>query len=352
MTIELVYILFLCISTTLSVPGMSILQWNARGLIGKWAECKPFLLANSPISICVQETHFLDTDRYNFTIPGYSLYTKNVDSDYRQGGVAIYILNTIPHYEVQIQSTLQAVACHVNINNHRFMICSVYLPPNKHITEADLNDLVRQLDGDYIICTDANAKHTLWGSPSIDRRGRVVFDFVYNNALHTLNDGSGTRQDTYTGHLSHLDLSICTLNLVPYLDWKVHADNRCSDHFPISIFFAFRVFSQQTILPRRTKWSVKRANWQAFNKDCKLITRVPNELTNANDMCERLSQGILDSAEQHVPLVRGKAKHRNMWWNDDCRRAVARRKRALMKYKRCICQTHLIELQRERADTQ
>ena len=138
---------------------MSITQWNARGLIGKWAESKHFLSEKAPLSICLQETHFRDNDNYNFNIPGYSLYTKNHDGEARQGGVAVYVLNTIPHYEVPLNSPLQAVACHVKVKNKRFTICSIYLPPNIQVLEADIDQLIHQLDGEYIICTDANAKH-------------------------------------------------------------------------------------------------------------------------------------------------------------------------------------------------
>ena len=157
----------------------------------------------------------------------------------------------------------------------------------------------------------------------------------------------------YTGRLSHIDLTISTLDLVRHLEWKIQADNRCSDHFPISILPTFRIFEPRSSYTQRTRWSVKRADWQGFAKTCKPISLPLHTTNNPSETCDHFSQCIIDSAKQHVPMIKqGRARHGNVWWNDDCQRAVARRKRALMRYKRCICQPHLIDLQRERAATQ
>ena len=110
---------------------MSILQWNVRGLLGKRAECKPFLSSTSPLSVCLQETHFRDNDRYNFTIPGYSLYTKNVNANTRQGGVAMYVLNTIPTSlwnPITNNTTSSGMSCeHKQPSFHNIFI----IPPTK-----------------------------------------------------------------------------------------------------------------------------------------------------------------------------------------------------------------------------
>ena len=303
--------------------------------------------------MCIQETHFQDGDRYNFTIPGYSMYTRNVNADSRQGGVALYVLNTIPHSEIPLQSALQAVACHMNVSNHRFTICSLYLPPNKPLAETDLRALVSQFDEDFLICSDANAKHSAWGSPMIDRRGRVLFDFLLNNHLHILNDGSGTRFDTYTGQLSHIDVTVCSAELARHLNWRVQADCRNSDHFPIDVVPSFTSPDQQGNGSGRLRWSVRRSNWQGFTRHCTPVCDTSGDTDDIDELCEGFTQHIIDTAKCYVPVTgRRKSRHQNMWWNDECRRAVARRKRALMRYKRCVCQAHLTELQRERAITQ
>ena len=90
-----------------------IMQWNCRGMISKWAEIKPLLLAKMCSAICLQETHFLPTDQYDFRLTNYTLYNGYANSAQRQGGVSIYVTNDVPHYEIPLDTPLQAVACSV-----------------------------------------------------------------------------------------------------------------------------------------------------------------------------------------------------------------------------------------------
>ena len=105
-----------------------VLQWNARGLIGKWAEAKQMLVGGGFQVICLQETHFIAGEKYSFNLPRYSLYNAYSAQGDRRGGVSIYVSNNLPHIEIQIQSNLQAVACSVRIHNRRITFCSLYLP--------------------------------------------------------------------------------------------------------------------------------------------------------------------------------------------------------------------------------
>ena len=75
----------------LRLPKMSmLLQWNCRGLISKWAESKMFFLLLAPIIIALQETWFLPTDPYNFSLFNYSLYRYDeTDGERRHGGTAL-----------------------------------------------------------------------------------------------------------------------------------------------------------------------------------------------------------------------------------------------------------------------
>ena len=47
-----------------AVMVFQVLQWNARGLIGKWAEAKPMFLQTDCQLLCIQETHFMAGDRH------------------------------------------------------------------------------------------------------------------------------------------------------------------------------------------------------------------------------------------------------------------------------------------------
>ena len=240
------------------------------------------------------------------------MYIKNVNDDARQCGVAVYILNTIPQYEIKLRTSLQAVACHVNVTGHRFAICSLYQLPSQNITESELNEIIDQLGTDFIVRADMNAKHPLWGSPLTDRRGRLISEVISNYYLHVLNDGTGTRLDTFTGNVSHIDLSICTSNLANIFGWKVHADNRCSDHYPIDVYLSFRPFLRRISHNNRPRWSVQRANWVGFTRDCTWDNDVTNNDDEPPDMCTKITQNVLNSANMNAPRANGGGKHRNM----------------------------------------
>ena len=109
----------------------TLLQWNCRGVISKWAESKMFFLLLAPIVIALQETWFLPTDPYNFSLFNYSLYRHDeTDGERRHGGTALYISNDFVHDEITLNTPLQAVACTIRLNGRKIDVCSIYLPPN------------------------------------------------------------------------------------------------------------------------------------------------------------------------------------------------------------------------------
>ena len=170
-----------------------IMQWNCRGVISKWPEVKPVLIEKGCDVICLQETHFLPTDRYDFNLHNYSQYNGYSNMDRRQGGVCIYASNDLPHYQLPITTDLQAVACSARIGSTRLSICSLYLPPNDPLRLNELFNLISQLPQPFIICTDANSRHFVWGADRCDQRGNIWEQVIRREALHVLNDGRPTR---------------------------------------------------------------------------------------------------------------------------------------------------------------
>ena len=138
------------------------MQWNCRGLLSKWAEIKPLLIEQASEVICLQETHFLATDDYDFRLPNYTLYNGYSPTGSRQGGVCIYVTNLLPHFQVPLTTNLQAIAASVRMDYNRICFCSLYLPPNERVTVNDLNSLITQLPQPFIICADANSRHLMW----------------------------------------------------------------------------------------------------------------------------------------------------------------------------------------------
>ena len=282
----------------------------------------------------IQETHFKDQDQYNFNIAGYSLYTNNVNSFHRKGGVALYISDSLIHRAVPIDTEINAVAAEVIINNKPILIASVYIPPDRHSFHSEnLRTLINKLlrGGPLLLMGDLNAHHQLWGCENNSARGSEV-DAIFNDfELICLNDGNHTFLSSSNGTRSAIDLAASSPSLSAWFQFTVHDDLIFSDHFPILLHFTF---SQSLLPPPRIPcWSMKRADWACFRK---AVEDEAEEMEN-NDISDLLSI-ISKAAEACIPIT-GPHRRRQAtpWWTPECSHAVAKRKRALRSYQKHIC---------------
>ena len=245
----------------------TILQWNIQGIKAKYVAGLSLLLASiDPSVICLQETKLnrktCDKSPGN-SIPGYIAHHHfHQDGEIACGGSSIYIKNNILHRNIKLNTTLQAIACRINFKKP-LTICSIYLPPNSNVDSSQLYDLIDQLPTPFYLLGDFNAHNPLWGSDSINPKGRIVEDILFKSNLALLNDGSPTHFDTRSGGRSMIDLTICTPDLSAKSQWSVIDDLHQSDHFPILI--SQEVPEKQEI-PKF--FNFKRADWTSFENEC------------------------------------------------------------------------------------
>ena len=315
-------------------------------MISKWAEIKPLLLAKMCSAICLQETHFLPTDQYDFRLTNYTLYNGYANSAQRQGGVSIYVTNDVPHYEIPLDTPLQAVACSVKLGPSRISVCSLYLPPNERLVYRELDDMLLQLPQPCLLCTDANSRHFLWGADRCDSRGNIWERVIQARTLHVLNDGAPTRMDEYTGLWSHIDVSLSSSNIGQYLQWEVDTDLQASDHLPIYITYdrGAGTTAQHTDF---MGWNINRANWSDFADGCDLRFVDGDGMANYRNIAAE----FLRAAHQFVPKTHRNSKYSCPWWNDQCKEAIRSRKRAYNRHRRSHLNIHLLEYKAEKAKT-
>ena len=81
----------------------------------------------------------------------------------------------------------------------------------KHIFIAQLEVIVNRYPEHHVIIgTDANSKSRLWGSPRVDRNGRLREEFIAAQRLAVLNDGEqGPTFHTANGS-SYIDVTLVT----------------------------------------------------------------------------------------------------------------------------------------------
>ena len=210
----------------------SIIQWNCNGCKTHYCELKEILVQNSPICVCLQETHFKVGE--NFSLRGYKCSRKDVIHDLRaRGGVAIYTKENIPITPIPVQTELQAVAIRTEFPV-KMTICNIYLP-NFDWEIQDWRDIVAQLPRPYIIMGDFNAHNPLWGSERLDTRGRIIEDLIDELELIILNTGEGTYLNSRSNSFSAIDLTLCSPEIAHIFEWKRLGGQLYTDHFPILI---------------------------------------------------------------------------------------------------------------------
>ena len=166
------------------------------------------------------------------------------------------IHSTVPHRKIDLNTNLQAIAIKASLNKS-ITICSIYIPPNKRISQNDLEKLLLQLPQPYIICGDFNGHCELWGYSDTNDRGKILEDFITENNLCLFNSNQHTYLHPGSGCFTAIDLSVCHPSL--YLEWKVYEDSHGSDHFPIIMYE-----TEETDSDKIPKWNFKKANWEKF----------------------------------------------------------------------------------------
>lgn len=170
---------------------------------------------------------------------------------------------------------------------------------------------------------DFNGHSELWGSETIDSRGRAIETFLSDNELVVLNDRSITRIDTRDGHGSAIDLSIVSSPVSWKFGWVIEGDTRGSDHFPILIT-SFETMAKK--MTRRPRWRYEAANWDKFVRALdKPIDATPENFTTE----------VIAAANGTIPKTKSKINKRAVhWWNDEIAEAVKIRRKKLRKLRK------------------
>ena len=166
----------------------NILQWNIRGMTNKKKELLHIIQQYKVSVLALQETQ-LSSD-YLFKIKHCTSIGKSGIFNRRQhGGVCLYIHEDAPFSQVQLDTSLQAVAATVKFRN-RITICNIYIPPTSRISLKNLQDLYIQLPQPCTLIGDFNAHSQRWGSDNTNARGKMIENFIDQTNLIILNNGS------------------------------------------------------------------------------------------------------------------------------------------------------------------
>jgi hypothetical protein len=133
-------------------------------------------------------------------------------------------------------------------------------------------------------------------------------------------------------------------------EWYVHDDPLNSDHAPILITL-HSIKCQEGRDSTPPKYNYTKANWAVFTQRLEsAVYEHDNELT-IEDRYQKLRTIMIEAAEAAIPKTKPATHSKyppNPWWNDKCRKAVQRKRKACVRYRRKQSEENYNELKESR----
>ena len=295
-----------------------ILQWNINGLKTRLPRIQALINEMQPKILALQEIKLNDNSPIFFR--GFKIY-KKLRPIAGGGGVCLAVHNQIPSTPLQLNTTLEAVACKVYFKDFSINICNVYFNEPADVNYVSLKALVDSIPNPKLILGDVNAKHIAWGSPENNDRGTLINNVFSDKDLFILNDGSPTYYNSFLDLYSHLDITACSDNISHKFDWEVYHSKLSSDHFPI--FISYNLTGTYTSKP--AKWKFESANWANFKRQVSL----PTIIFDFNLAYNEIVENILNVSSNNIPQTSTNfsPKYNCFWWNEACKVALKNAKR-------------------------
>ena len=183
--------------------------------------------------------------------------------------------------------------------NKWLQLHNIYLP-NTDIQATRFDPAMIKTTQDSVVVGDFNGHSQLWDQiQPPDARGNEIEEWIYDQNLHVLNDGSPTRTSRITGNNSSPDISICGATWSTKILWKTSNPLGDSDHLPIQLDLQHSI-RYQPVLPRKAKWRRNGVDWENFTTI--VDEQMPNlpEEPNLSGCMARFTSILNTVAETHV----------------------------------------------------
>ena len=314
------------------------IHWNIKGVNSNFEDLKLLTNIYHPKILGLQET-LCD----KFTLSGYSILHKKDNPGDR--GVSLMVDNSIVSSEVVLQTDLEALATRATVGNKTYTFCNLYLSPSKTYSKVSIEHLLDQLPRPAVLMGDFNAHHPLWGSSTSNSRGDDLQEVFGLRNLCVLNDGAKTFVHCHYRTATSIDLTVVDPSIVLDFDWSVLDDLHGSDHYPILLKSTLGEEED-----REERYNIKKANWTLF--DDNMRGRLKDESVFNEGTCpvESFTRLLNDAVEDSVPkTVFRNRKPKVPWFNNDCKMAKRRRKRALHRFRQAPTLANMLAYRQARA---
>ena len=290
-----------------------IIHWNCRGLQARYEEVKVLINEENPDCICLQETQ-LNNHHYKISNLYNTYHHIEIGENRAKGGTCISVKTNITHNRIPIITTLQVVAIEIQTPaNNLKSIASIYLPPQHHITETELTEVIEQLPQPTLIVGDFNAHNRLWYSNKTDNRGIMIENIIQEHSLMCLNNNNPTYYRVHDQLTSIIDLALISESRYLTYTWDTLPSLRGSDHYPAIL----RVTDKQN-KENLPKWNFDLANWTKYTEETK-ITQSIQDFQDIEVAYKHLKETILTAAKESIPMKSTKLNRPPVpWWNKVC----------------------------------
>ena len=323
--------------STAAKCSLRILQWNADGIKPKLHELEMRMKELDIDVAIIQETKLKKADR-SPTLPGYASIRCDRPGESTGGGLLSFIRHSLIFREDSRRTTTadavtpEVSSFYVKVARHRWLnIVNCYLPPTRTGANVASPTPITSLDffpatEDTFIGGDLNAHSNLWDSEQpTDSRGDLVTDWILENDMVCVNDGSATRTNRATGGSSSPDITLVHSNWSSKVEWSVGEDLG-SDHLPIVVHVKLKITATRQQVNSRPRWRRNGVDWEPFRAS---VEEAVLELDESEPLVNRISQFnsiLIKAAKEHV----GKCKRgprSNEWITPEVKAAIKKRNR-------------------------
>jgi hypothetical protein len=227
--------------------------------------------------LLLQETKLI-TANPTPTLSGYSAIRRDqprVPGGRRGGsGLLTYVKVDIPfcqipaYSEEEVVRGLEVLAVEIQRGARgKFVITNLYMPPIREGGQGGFNPgAIRVPAAQVLLGGDFNAHSSLWDdSQPRDGFETILEEWIMDNDLIPLNDGSRTRINSSTTGESAPDVTVVHNSLVEGATWK-QLPARGLDYYPL-LWEVDVTYSHLAELDSKLKWDWGNADWENFQKN-------------------------------------------------------------------------------------
>lgn len=324
--------------------NIRILQWNIRSISSNIDCLRQFLASNVYHVLLVQS---LNINKNKLPKLDSYYYPPVVNQEGDRANCVIYIHAGLRYCDRKspVPEDIESkgiFSCAVTVqlpDSLKVNFACVYLPKGPNEVNTEWVKAIKNDNEKWIIGGDFNAHSPFWEKDCTHVTSNRLVENIVDSQLCLLNNGSYTRiPDISTHKPTAIDLTLVSPKMALLCTWETYCETLGSDHIPIIITVNkspdFENSIEDDTIPR---YDYKKARWSQFYNTLNGLNINLSQDDDINIMNAIFCTSVLQAADLCIPRLKKKGSkehkhHGNIWWNEDCEKAVNEKKRLFKDY--------------------